>query len=322
MINLTVSVIVPVYNVEEYLERCLQSILKQSHKNLEVILVNDGSKDSSGLICDNIKETDSRIKVIHQKNGGLSAARNTGLKYATGDFISFVDSDDWIELSMYEDLLNYAVKYNLDIVECDIQSTMDPVIKRTPNFIVQTKEELALRIIKNQQFSVCRRIYKKDVILKKRFIENYIYEDMMFTSSLLCNLDKVGYINTPYYNYFIENTSSIMHGSYNVKNLKSIDAIDKFQDNIKNCFKSKEILKASKKYVLFFVLHHYQQLFDNKKLDLDYKHRKKIKQIITQNFDNTENNNIYTKIARYCPIWVYRIFHKLEKIRRNRLQNN
>ena len=97
-----ISVIVPVYNVESYLEKCIESIQNQSYKSLEIILVNDGSTDSSGDICDKYAAHDKRIKVIHKKNGGLSSARNAGLEVANGDYIAFVDSDDYIEITMYE----------------------------------------------------------------------------------------------------------------------------------------------------------------------------------------------------------------------------
>ncbi|WP_052417896.1 glycosyltransferase family 2 protein [Jejuia pallidilutea] len=188
--NFKVSVVVPVYNVEKYLHRCVDSLLKQSYKNLEIILINDGSLDSSGEICDELAKKDHRIKVVHQKNGGLSAARNTGLNHVTGDYISFIDSDDWIEQSMYEEMLYYAYNHNLDIIECDIQSTMDPEKKAKEKFIIENKEQNALRIIENQFFSVCRRIYRYNLIKDLRFIENYIYEDMIFTTFFLRELTK------------------------------------------------------------------------------------------------------------------------------------
>ena len=104
--NPMISVIVPIYNVEKYLARCVDSIVNQTYKNLEIILVDDGSPDRCPQMCDDYAEKDSRIKVIHKKNGGLSDARNAGMAVATGEYISFIDSDDWIETSMFELLLN------------------------------------------------------------------------------------------------------------------------------------------------------------------------------------------------------------------------
>ena len=306
--NLKVSVIVPVYNVEKYLERCVHSILNQTHTNLEIVLVNDGSKDSSGTICDAFEKKDSRIKVVHQKNGGLSAARNTGLNHATGDFIAFIDSDDWIELDMFEIMLNYAFKHELDIIECDIQYTSKEKIKTDPTFFIENKEDAAIRIIENRFFSVCRRIYSFDIIKNMRFIENYIYEDMLFTSELIRSIEKVGYIKKPFYNYFIENDTSIMHGSYNMRNVNSIDTIEKFETNIKKHFSNKKIIKAAENYVLFFSVHNYQKLFENKNLDKKQKYRKELKRKIIKNYDSNSNNNFYTKMARFSPMWFYNIF--------------
>ena len=112
----TVSLVIPVYNVESYLERCLESVKNQTYKNIEIILVNDGSTDGSGEICKKFVSKEIRAKVIHQKNAGLSEARNTGLKYISGDFVMFVDSDDWLELDAVEFLLEQAIKQNADMV--------------------------------------------------------------------------------------------------------------------------------------------------------------------------------------------------------------
>ena len=112
-----ISVIVPVYNVESYVAECIESIQNQTYMNLEIILVDDGSKDMSGDICDQYAAYDERIKVIHQENGGLSAARNTGIEAANGDYISFVDSDDYIGLTLFEDMLQLLKEYDLDIIE-------------------------------------------------------------------------------------------------------------------------------------------------------------------------------------------------------------
>ena len=115
-----ISVIVPIYNVEQYLRKCIDSIINQTYKNLEIILVDDGSWDNSPRICDEYAKRDNRIKVIHKKNGGLADARNTGLKMITGNYISFIDSDDYIEKTMYEKMIKVILKYNADIIECNL----------------------------------------------------------------------------------------------------------------------------------------------------------------------------------------------------------
>ncbi|EKY29021.1 glycosyltransferase family 2 protein [Clostridium celatum] len=114
-----ISVIVPVYNVEKYLKRCVDSILNQEMKEIEVILVNDGSTDSSASICDEYVRRDSRIKVIHKKNSRVAAARNDGIRLASGKYISFIDSDDWIESNMYKSMYEKAEEFNVDFIMCD-----------------------------------------------------------------------------------------------------------------------------------------------------------------------------------------------------------
>ncbi len=114
--NPRISVIVPVYNVEQYLPRCVESILAQTYENLEILLVDDGTKDNSGAICDAYARQDARVKAIHKKNGGLSSARNAGIDAATGEYLSFVDSDDWIEPDMYEKMMALMEKYSVRLV--------------------------------------------------------------------------------------------------------------------------------------------------------------------------------------------------------------
>ena len=119
-----ISIIIPVYNVEQYLGRCMESVLNQTYKNIEVILIDDGSKDRSSSMCDEWKAKDDRVVVIHQKNAGAGAARNAGLAIANGELIGFVDSDDWIQLNMYETLINAIKKYpEADIAECKTTRT-------------------------------------------------------------------------------------------------------------------------------------------------------------------------------------------------------
>ena len=113
-----ISVIVPVYNVEKYIKKCLDSIIYQTYKNIEIILVDDGSTDNSGIICDVYKERDKRIKVIHKKNNGVSAARNTGIENANGKWISFVDSDDWIDKNYFEILISKIYNNDIDCILC------------------------------------------------------------------------------------------------------------------------------------------------------------------------------------------------------------
>ncbi|MBQ8615735.1 MAG: glycosyltransferase, partial [Clostridia bacterium] len=120
-----ISIILPVYNVENYLDKCLTSLVNQTYQNLEIILVNDGSPDNSGEVCENWAKKDSRIKVLHKANGGVSSARNFGLDNATGDFIGFIDPDDFVELDMYEKLLNALNSQNATMAMCRYQNVFE-----------------------------------------------------------------------------------------------------------------------------------------------------------------------------------------------------
>ena len=119
-----ISIIIPVYKVEKYLEKCVNSVINQTYKNLEIILIDDGSPDDCPAICDKLSKTDKRIKVIHKTNSGVSASRNEGLKIATGEFVAFVDSDDWIDETMYERLINKQQEQNYDLVFCKYIQTV------------------------------------------------------------------------------------------------------------------------------------------------------------------------------------------------------
>ena len=118
--NSLISVIVPIYNVEKYLDRCVESIINQTYKNLEIILVDDGSPDNCTQMCDDYAKKDSRIRVVHKENGGLSDARNAGMEVATGEYVSFIDSDDYISLDFYETLFQTMIDNDSDIVECSV----------------------------------------------------------------------------------------------------------------------------------------------------------------------------------------------------------
>ena len=178
------SVIVPVYNVEKYIRKCIESILSQTFTDFELILVNDGSKDNSGLICDEYAKKDSRILVIHRENGGLSAARNTGIKYANGNYITFVDSDDYIAPEMYETLINVSKSSGADMVKCGYYEFIDDVVTAKKSF----SEIQIIDNIDGQTFLpmyyqgvlytvVWNGIYSSDIAKNVTYPEGYINED-------------------------------------------------------------------------------------------------------------------------------------------------
>ena len=183
-----ISVIVPVYNTEEYLHRCIDSILGQTYPNLEILLINDGSTDNSGKICEDYARKDTRIKVIHQENKGQSAARNVGLNAATGEYVNFIDSDDWIDPPMYETMMGVMLANNQEVVECkEVHRYEDTDDKPVRNETLAIEDQLTAvkRIIANQVFSVCTRLYHKRVLDGMRFREATFAEDVYFIIDLI-----------------------------------------------------------------------------------------------------------------------------------------
>ena len=166
MQELLISVIVPVYKVEKYLNRCVNSIINQIYKNLEIILIDDGSPDKCPYICDEWSKRDSRIKVLHKQNGGLSDARNAGLKIATGEFIGFVDSDDWIAPEMYERLLTAIIKDQSDIAECNVKmvwkNNLQSKMLLQQNNCVLKRDEAQLELLNESKLKqpVWNKLYK------------------------------------------------------------------------------------------------------------------------------------------------------------------
>lgn len=202
-----VSIIVPVYNVEKYLEKCLDSLVNQTLKDVEIIIVNDGSPDNSQKIIDKYAKKYNFIKACNKKNGGLSSARNYGLKYATGEYIAFVDADDYVDLDMFCKMYNKAISEDLDIVVCDTIN----VYENSTSYRISNLE-YSDDIVKNYIISppmACIRLYKKEIFNHVLFEENILYEDLNLNPSLVNITKKVGFINEGFY-YYYQRTNSIM----------------------------------------------------------------------------------------------------------------
>lgn len=228
--NDRISVIVPVYNVEKYIKRCLESLLNQTYKNLEIIIIDDGTKDSSGKICDEISKSDSRIKVIHQKNQGLSGARNTGLKNSTGEYITFVDSDDYIDNKMFEKMLSTLKTNNADIIECGTiycDEKGNYIKENTKNKIKIYEKDIQVKeLISNGNITTmsCGKLYKKDLFKNFEFPIGKYHEDVFTTYKLLHVSKKTVVLNQGFY-YYRQVNGSIMNSNFNIKHLDSIEAV-------------------------------------------------------------------------------------------------
>lgn len=214
-----ISVIVPVYNVEAYLERCVDSLLAQTWKQLEILLVDDGSTDSSGGICDRYAEKDNRIRVIHKENGGLSSARNAGLDAATGAYIGFVDSDDWIEPETYATMLERMEKFDAQLV-CAGRYDVDGGTGQRRVGLCPAREEcvsgeaLAGRIFlwDHCDSSACDKLYRRELFQDIRYPEGRVCEDVPVTFRLALKAEKAVLCDKPLYNYY-HRSGSISKGA-------------------------------------------------------------------------------------------------------------
>lgn len=213
-----ISVIVPIYKVEKYLRKCVDSIVNQTYKNLEIILVDDGSPDNCPAMCDEYAKLDNRIKVIHKQNGGVSSARNVGLDCAKGSFVCFVDSDDTIELTMLEDLHQSIVETNSQLAVCCVRCVFENRIQENcpfdQDFVLDTRDKQEFNSIysnpKIDMASVCNKMYRKNLLSNQRIKKDLIYaEDMVFNLEYYAKIDKIAFVSKCLYNYSIHADSCI-----------------------------------------------------------------------------------------------------------------
>ena len=307
-----VSVIVPVYNVKNTLCFCIDSICKQTYKNLEIIIVDDGSTDGSSKICDRLAHSDSRIKVFHKENGGLSDARNYGLKFSNGEIVSFVDSDDVIHYRFYEVLLSYLYKYNADIVSSSIVdfynfddeladniqkkiSCTDVYLYENSNILKEYFNPLSSRKIHHQ---VCIKLYDRNVLNNITFDFGKLHEDLFFTYKVLNESNRFVFVNEClYFHYF--NKYGISN-SYNVRNFK--DELEATNNIFNFSSQRPELLRDIK----VFCLNHFLYLIDRANhIDpkLVYNDVKYIKDWIKEYINKDKGINLILKI--YVNLYVY-----------------
>ena len=225
-----VSVIVPVYKVEPYLDRCVQSIVDQTYTNLQIILVDDGSPDSCPQMCDEWAKKDSRICVIHKDNGGLSDARNAGMAVAKGEYIAFVDSDDWLEKDFLLLLYQALKSAQADIAECgvllcDEKGNMLRCRASEEEQLTLEKIEALRRLVLEDGVyqTVWNKLYRRSVIGNVRFETDRVHEDEFWTYRVFENSGKVAVLNRPLYRY-LQRTGSIMGVGYSLKRLDGLEA--------------------------------------------------------------------------------------------------
>lgn len=233
-----ISVIVPVYKVEKYLEKCVNSICSQSYSDLEIILVDDGSPDNCGKICDEMALNDQRIRVIHQKNQGLAAARNAGLAIAQGKYVAFVDSDDTIENGAYLMLHNMIEHYDTDIAICECRKVKENELLKQVEYSNYNDKLLDNNKLWDLVFgqlnnSSCNKLYKRSLLNDLQFPEKVVHgEDLLFNIEYLVKCNTGVYNEAPVYNYLSRN-DSITRSSFNENVFWEIIAKDKAKDLVK-----------------------------------------------------------------------------------------
>lgn len=320
-----ISIIVPVYNVESYLPRCIDSIINQTHKNLYIILIDDGSTDNSGAICDEYARKDVRIKAIHKQNGGLSDARNVGLDICKleGEYIAFVDSDDYIEKDMYEILYKFSKDNDLDVAMCGAYDVVeDRIIKHGyfPQKILDKKSEIIEELFVNRRggasVAVWNKLYKKDVLCNIRFDKDKWYEDVFFILKWIEKIERFGRISDNKY-FYIQRANSITN--QNKFSNKILDVIDGYDENLEIIKKRFPASIEAGEYRLWwayrFAIERILKCSDcNDHLDVVTEIQQKIRtnwfKIFSNKYLNLKEKNIY--ILLMINIDLYRSLKKLK----------
>lgn len=252
MKNNKLSIIIPVYNVEDYLPKCIESVINQTYPNIEIILVNDGSTDGSGIICEAYSKDNSKIQVIHKANGGLSSARNVGLDAVNGKYIAFVDSDDWLDVDMYKTLIELLEVNNADIAACGFKEVFsDKTISHSDTGMVTllNREDAINSLVSDEnsvRFEVWNKVFKKELIGNLRFKDRQIFEDVYFDRNIFLKLSKVVYIDKPFYNY-LKTRDGNTNSHFNEDKLKVFKEFDDFIADLRNNL----LLESSKRFEAF-----------------------------------------------------------------------
>lgn len=318
--NKKISVIIPVYNIAEYLPCCLDSVIAQTYKNLEIILVDDGSTDNSRNIIEEYSEKDSRIVKIFKNNSGVSDTRNKGIDIATGDYIGFVDGDDYIEPKMYEFLLSNALKYDADISHCGYQMIFPSHVDyyyNTGKFIIQDNKKGIIDLIEGQYIepSPCNKLYKHSVIKDVRMpLDIKINEDYLFNIMVFANAKKSVFEDKPLYHYILRKNSATTSP---INEHKFFDC-EIVRERIVEYFKNDdEIYKIAVKSLLRSQINIMRNFATNKSAKIFIHRKKEIKDKIKKLYSEMKSKGILTTRAKidcililYCP-FLFNVIYKL-----------
>ena len=301
-----VSVIVPAYNVQKYIRKCLDSLVNQTLKNYEVIIVNDGSTDTTQAIINEYVSKYPCLKTYEKENGGMSSARNYALKYATGEYIAFVDSDDYVELNFLEEMYNKAKKDDSDVVICDYYALNEEVKRYTTchmNYSNSKKIEYLL-----SPPMVWSKLIKKDIMDKVRFTEGIFYEDLDICMRLYPYVKRVSFVDKPLYNYYLQHSGSVMTQKAFNNHLLDIFSV---LDNCKNLLIKKNYSEIEYIYIVHLLRTATLRF-------LDYPNTKeyllKINDTMKNEFPKWKKNIYYKKMSFKVKVICFCAIHRMYKV--------
>ena len=315
-----ISIIIPVYNVEKFLKRCLDSVINQTFTDIEIILVDDGSKDSSGKICDKFKSKDNRIKVIHKENGGMSSARNAGLKICEGDYIFFIDSDDWLaDENVIQDFYETALKNDADFVYARINTATDE--RSYASKYVKKYRDVRLHFLSNPYYlAAWNKLYSKNLKELLLFTEGRVNEDVDIIPIVFSRARKVSLLDRCTYNYY-KNQNSITRSNFSEKRFdmfKSVNhAIENFNGTKTETKVFKENLFGFQLFTVYIEILKKTSNVERKEYLINY--LKKIREYSFKNFYRTcfmcfVKNESFSKNCKKIPALMYLyIFNHINK---------
>lgn len=324
MKNSLISIIIPVYNVEKYLDKCLKSIINQTYTNLEIILIDDGSKDKSGSICDKFEKEDNRIKVIHTENCGVSHARNTGLELMKGEYYIFIDSDDYIKNNMIENLYNKMVEYDVDISICNVVQVNEiGEIIHSPNITnsikkMDSKQYVSLLYNKDSINGYpVNKLIKSSCTKDIRFDEKIKHlEDWEYLCRLSKNVKNVVYDDNDYYYYYVMRNSSAVHQKFNeswttdlIARERHIEFVKLYNEHDRDRFYFDYVITA----LNTLGLHHMNKMLTKEEKQKLINIKKKYYPIIKHSKNLTKSEKIKLYLKCKMPIFYFKMMNLLKK---------
>ncbi|MGN0417678.1 glycosyltransferase family 2 protein [Anaerostipes faecalis] len=318
-VNMKISVIIPVYNCEKYLQTCLESVITQSHRDLEIIIIDDGSTDSSGNICDRFAENDSRIIVIHQNNKGVSASRNVGIERMSGELVSFIDADDTLDPDMYEFLCSLMAEYDANITHCGYRHVVGKEIRLvhgSQQIIEQNREEAIKCLIGGELFvgSLWNKLYKAELIKEVQFNEKIkINEDILFNFQVFLKADKIVFADYTKYNYIAHRDSSACFVTPDLRKAADACSVNQFiyehsTETVYGTIAAERWMRSLSGY--------YRVCYKTHHKDKQAVIRETLWQLYCRNPDIGKNMKI-TAIMLKCMPWIYILIYSIyDKIRK------